>query len=170
MKEIIKKISQKFLELPLQMIRRQKAKSTVTQLTSHKNPRIKALGEALHETLTNSYSFEEQKWINKIEQRRSSLMNTRKEIAVIDYGAGSSTTKRSMEEMKKGVQTTATVSNICNASKSPFWATVLFKIARKIEPSSCVELGSCVGISSSYLTAALNLSFVRSFGNYTDRF
>ncbi len=29
---------------------------------------------------------------------------------------------------------------------------------RKLEPSSCVELGSCVGISASYITAALNMN------------
>lgn len=52
----------------------------------------------------------------------------------------------------------ARIEKITQASKPQFWATVLFKIIRKIEPLSCVELGSCVGISASYQAAALNIN------------
>jgi len=77
---------------------------------------------------------------------------------VIDYGAGISGSIKTKEEMNKGVQSTAFVSNVCKASKPPFWATFIFKMIRKLEPSSCVELGTCVGISASYITAALEIN------------
>lgn len=148
----------KFLRLPILRFRRYKAKSALTQLTSHESPRLKAIGDALYESLTHTISTEEQELITLIEQRRSSLLSSDKEIAVIDYGAGSSSSNRTKEEMEKGVQSTALVANICKASKPTFWATFLFKLIRKLEPSSCVELGSCVGISASYQASALKIN------------
>jgi predicted O-methyltransferase YrrM len=155
---MIKKILNKFLRPSIQMFRRYNAKTGLTQLTSHPHPKLKAIGEALRETLNQHISVEEQKWIDLIEQRRSFLLNSDQEIAVIDYGAGNSDSNRTKEEMKKGVESTALLANICQASKPKFWGTFLFKMLRKLEPSSCVELGSCVGISASYLTAALTIN------------
>ena len=60
--------------------------------------------------------------------------------------------------MDEGVHSMEKISKIASASKSKFWATILFKIVRKLQPSSCVELGSCVGISASYQAAALKLN------------
>jgi predicted O-methyltransferase YrrM len=156
--KIIKNILKMYLRPPIQMFRRYKARASLTQLTSHKHPKLRAVGDALHESLTHDISVEEQKWINLIEQRRSFLLNSDKEIAIIDYGAGKPDANRTKEEMNKGVQATARVSNICEASKPIFWAIFLLKMIRKLEPSSCVELGSCVGISASYITAALNIN------------
>lgn len=112
----------------------------------------------MHESLANTMSIEEQELIALIEQRRSFLLNSDKEIAVIDYGAGNASANRTKEEMEKGVQSTALVADICKASKSAFWATFLFKLIRNLEPSSCVELGSCVGISASYQAIALSIN------------
>ena len=36
--------------------------------------------------------------------------------------------------------------------------SILFRLIRNLEPSSCVELGSCVGISASYQAGALSLN------------
>jgi len=60
--------------------------------------------------------------------------------------------------MERGVRSTAQVAKITRASKPQFWAFVLFKMIRKLEPLSCVELGSCVGISASYQASALNIN------------
>jgi len=79
-------------------------------------------------------------------------------IAVVDYGAGSGESRRTKEEMDSGVPSTALVADICKVSKPAFWATFLFKLIRKLEPSSCVELGSCVGISAAYQATALRLN------------
>ncbi len=94
----------------------------------------------------------------KIEQRRAILLGSDKKIAVINYGAGSSGSSRTKEELRKGVQATALVANVCMNSKTAFWATFLFKLIRKLEPSSCVELGTSLGISASYQASALKLN------------
>ncbi len=113
---------------------------------------------ALSESLANSLSPEERTMVESIEKRRSSLLGSSMEIDVIDYGAGTRKSKRTAEEMERGVASTAQVSQICRASKPARWAIILFKLIRKLKPVSCVELGSCVGISASYQAAALTIN------------
>jgi len=60
--------------------------------------------------------------------------------------------------MNKGVRSTAVVGKVSQWSKPAFWALVLFKLVRKLEPNSSLELGTCVGISAAYLSAALQLN------------
>jgi predicted O-methyltransferase YrrM len=144
--------------VPSQMLHWYKVRVALTKLTSHKHPKLRAIGKALRETLRQNISVEEQKWIASIEQRRSFLLRSDREIAIIDYGVGEPVSKRTKEDLQKGIQSTAIVSNICKASKPAFWATLLFKMIRKLEPTSCLELGSCVGISASYQAAALKIN------------
>jgi len=155
---MIKRMLKKSCRLAIHLFRRYKARSALTQLTSHEYPKLKAIGHALYESLTNTMSAEEQELIHLIEERRSFLLRSDKEIAVIDYGAGSPNSNRTKENMEKGVQSTAFVASICRGSKPAFWATILFKLIRKLEVSSCVELGACVGISASYQAAALSIN------------
>ncbi len=146
------------LKPQVQRFRRYKARSALKQLTLHESPKLKAIGIALYESLTHSLSAEEQKMINLIEQRRSFLLSSDKEIPLIDYGAGNSNSIRTKDEMEKGVKSMALVTDICKASKPTFWAIFLFKLIRKLEPLNCVELGSCVGISASYQASALKIN------------
>ncbi|MHC4351096.1 MAG: O-methyltransferase [Planctomycetota bacterium] len=155
---MIKRMLKKGFRLARRLFRRYKARTALKQLSSHENPKLKAIGHALHESLTKTMSAEEQELIRLIEERRSFLLRSDKEIAVIDYGAGSPNSERTKENMEKGVRSTALVASICRGSKSAFWATILFKLIRKLEVSSCVELGACVGISASYQAAALSIN------------
>lgn len=155
---MIKRTLKSGIKIPIQIFRRHKAKYLVAQLLAHKNSKLKAIGIALHETINNDISANERERIALIEKRRSFLLRSDEEIAVIDYGAGSSSSNRTKDEMKRGVHSTALVSNICNSSKPAFWATFLFKLIRKLEPQSCVELGTCLGISASYQATALHIN------------
>jgi predicted O-methyltransferase YrrM len=147
------------------LARRYQARAGLAQLTSHPSPKLKAVGEALHETLANTMAAEERELVARIEERRTALLASHREISVIDYGAGkrkSGGTReepgRTKEEMEVGVRYSARVADVCKTSKSRFGATVLFKLIRKLQPSSCVELGTCVGISASYQATALALN------------
>ncbi len=148
----------KWILFPIKLVKEYKAKAALPPLISHDASAVRAIGSAMHETLTNTMTHREQGLIDLIEKRRAYLLNSNEEIAVIDYGAGSPNANRSKEEMKKGVQSTELIANICRASKPVFWATFLFKLIRKLEPSSCVELGSCFGISAAYQSAALHIN------------
>lgn len=154
---MIENLLKKTLRIPIKLIKQYRSRYTLRRLRSHENLKLKAIGDALYES-SRQFSHEEKELINLIEQRRSFLLSSDEEITVIDYGAGNPTSNRTKEEMNKGVQSTAIVANICKASKPAFWVGILFKLIRKLEPSSCVELGTCVGISASYQATALTLN------------
>lgn len=154
MKKILEKIQKRIIG----GYRRYEAPKSLIVLTSHHHPKIKAIGGAILEALTRTFSEEEKLSIKQIEKRRSHLLHSKENIIVVDYGAGLNDSNRTIEEMKKGIESTESIVNICKASKSPLWASILFKIIRKLQPSSSVELGTCVGISTAYLSTALQMN------------
>lgn len=81
------------------------------------------------------YSFD------KIEQLRKKLLASAKEIEVVDLGAG-----RSGERM---------ISEIASRSaKSQKYCELLFRLAYHFKPKTILELGTSLGISTSYLASA----------------
>jgi predicted O-methyltransferase YrrM len=143
---------------PRSAFRRQKAKRLLTPLLRHESTECQRLAHAILDTLNFANSDEERRWISLIEQRRSALLRSESKIPVIDYGAGKAESPRTKEEMDRGVNLSARVCDIARASKPQFLATLLFNVIRKMKPSSCVELGSCVGISAAYQAAALRIN------------
>lgn len=132
--------------------------SSLDMLTNSNILQINAVGNALKELLSNTFSENEKKAIIQIEQRRKQLLETDDLIEVVDYGAGNKNSIRDKEDQFRGVVFNKKVSEICNASKPPFWAMFLFKLVKHLKPSTCVELGTCVGISAAYQTSALELN------------
>jgi predicted O-methyltransferase YrrM len=61
-----------------------------------------------------------------------------------------------MEAGRVGSGTIGEISR--RASKSYFWSQILFQLVRHFKPVNCLELGTCLGISSAYQGAALNLN------------
>ena len=155
---MIKRIIRKMLWIPRKIYRTSNAKRVAARLASSHNPKLKAIGEALGEALAVSLSPEEKQLVDRIEQRRALLLRSEQTIEAIDYGAGNADSRRTREEMNKGVRSTALVGKVSQWSKPAFWALVLFKLVRKLEPKSSVELGTCVGISAAYMSAALQLN------------
>lgn len=120
-----------------------------------------AFSKALNDVLDNNLNEEEHGWITKIEDQRRHYLSTNKVIEVLDFGAGKADSNRTEEAMYGGISTEVSVNNICLASKPYFWSLLLFKLVRHFKPKLCVELGTCLGISASYQSAALTLN---SFG------
>ena len=60
--------------------------------------------------------------------------------------------------MYNGVVSTTSVSSVSGASVPYFWALILFKLVGEFKPSSCIELGTSVGISAAYQAAAQKLN------------
>ena len=138
------------------------AKKKINGLIMHRNQQIRSIATALNNSFEKKFTAEDKKFISLIESRRAALLSSTEEISVIDYGAGSSDTKRLMQEMQNGVRSRALVSKVARASKKEFWARMLFSIVREVKPTSCIELGSCVGISAAYMASAQKL-----YGNGT---
>jgi predicted O-methyltransferase YrrM len=148
----------RLLKNPLQQLRTYQARSVLPRLLGHDDPKVKTIGAALDEAISNIIPPDEQKLLLDIEQRRSILLKSDQKIAAIDYGVDAPGSTRTKEEMQRGVPSTRTVSAICKASMSVFWLTIVFKLIRKLKPASCVELGACVGISAAYQAAALKMN------------
>ena len=103
------------------------------------------VNSALSEALSNTLEENEAQWIQKIESLRTKLEHDTSEI---------------IEESNSGSESrTSIIKDICKRDSKPaFWALILFKIIRKIQPINALELGTCLGISTGYQASALLLN------------
>jgi predicted O-methyltransferase YrrM len=82
---------------------------------------------------------------SEIEDLRKMLLKSRREIDVLDLGAGSAqlTGNRRL------------IGNIASVSaKSPKYGQLLYRLCARIQPANILELGTSLGISTIYLSAA----------------
>ena len=114
--------------------------------------------QAIRETIFHKISQEEKAWIIQIEQIRKQFTGDPTPVTILDYGAGNPDSQRSDEEMAGGISSSTTYGEICKGSKPEFWAFLLFKLIRMIQPELAIELGTCIGISAAYQSAALQLN------------
>jgi len=81
----------------------------------------------------------------RVERLRNQLLNDNSILNVEDFGAGSSVSKTNQR----------TVSSIArNAAKSKKLGQLLFRMVKFYQPSTILELGTSLGITSSYLALA----------------
>jgi len=92
------------------------------------------------------YDFTEKPYEKSIEQERIRLKNDDHSIVVTDLGAGSMMNNG----RKKMIKTIAK-----NALKPKRVAQLLARLAHNFQPSSIIELGTCLAITSSYLAKAV---------------
>lgn len=135
-----------------------KNKKQLNQLSRVDDDSLKAVSTALENVLNNKISAEELKWVNKIKEIRDHLRQSSEEIKFEDFGAGSHIDSISVEKTNNKEVITKTLRKICEATVLYRWGTLLFKLVRTFKPLMCLELGTCVGISSSYQAAALELN------------
>ncbi|WP_276089521.1 class I SAM-dependent methyltransferase [Pedobacter sp. JY14-1] len=91
------------------------------------------------------YDFKPKTEYTEIEQQRKKLFNDASEVTVTDLGAGS----------HLNTNRTKTVSQIAkNALKKPSLAQLIFRLARYHQPHHIIELGTCLGITTAYLSRA----------------
>jgi len=80
-----------------------------------------------------------------VEGLRQKLLKDQTLLSVEDFGARSSVTKTDQ-------RTIASITK--NASKSKKYSQLLFRIVREYQPKTILELGTSLGITTSYLSAA----------------
>ena len=128
-------------------------------LQNHENPVGIAVSKALDKAIKKSLTDEERLWIDKIESLRQVLNVSDQQISIVDNGAGSSYSGVHGKVFNEVNVATHSVADVCRrSSKSYFWATLLFHLIREFKPNVCMELGTCLGISGSYLAAGLKLN------------
>ena len=91
---------------------------------------------------------------NGIEARRQQLLNSNEIVEVKDFGAGSSAMQQKTRKIK----------DIAKWSlKSPKYAQLLFRMVNYYQPKTIVELGTSLGITTAYLSAANRTASVFTF-------
>lgn len=103
------------------------------------SPFVYQLNEVVFKEKTPFYCFDE------IESIRAKLLLTKKTIAVNDLGAGS----------KKSAKLTRRICDIAKTSlKRPKQSQLLYRLVYHFKPTTIIELGTSLGISTAYLAKA----------------
>lgn len=80
-----------------------------------------------------------------IELQRKKLLNDDTAIRVTDLGAGSHLNKNRVKKVREIAK---------NALKSPRLAQLIYRLVRHSQPENLIELGTCLGITTAYLSRA----------------
>jgi len=91
------------------------------------------------------YDYRKKPYEAAIENKRSQLKTDKSTISITDYGAGSMLNNGK----QKAVKTLAR-----NALKPKKVAQLIARLAHKFSPEVIIELGTCLGITTSYLAKA----------------
>lgn len=94
----------------------------------------------------------------RIERRRRELSERADTVQDVDYGAGYPGSQYNEDQQRRGVVTTISVCELASFSKAAVWAEVLYHLTRVLRPQKVLEMGTCVGISGSYIAAALQFN------------
>jgi predicted O-methyltransferase YrrM len=113
------------------------------------------LMRAVKETLRNITSADERAQWMRIENYRRGLLQDEREIEFVDYGAGPRSGQQGAAAGSEGVRSTRRISQIALASKSSLWGKLLYKSVRFAGARTCLELGTSLAISASYIASAL---------------
>ena len=91
------------------------------------------------------YDFKSKSDYKTIEAQRKKLLNDDSLVQVTDLGAGSHLNKNRTKKVRQ-------IAN--NALKSPRLAQLIYRLAKFNDPKSIIELGTCLGITTAYLSKA----------------
>lgn len=116
------------------------------------------LGRAIDKALRSQLAPAEAGLTRRIEAVRQQAMRNRQPIEHLDFGAGKAGEGLSAEVMAAGRKRDRTVAQMSGASKSPFWAGVLFRLVKDLGRENALELGTCLGVSAAYQAGAMQLN------------
>lgn len=130
----------------------------ISNMQTSLNPNILKLHLALKETLEGKLHPEELVYIREIESLREEMQSSKNQFIFIDYGAGAPNSARTAAESYQGVNSSKSLSEVVLWSKPYFWGLLMSKLVRHFAVKKCLELGTCVGISGSYIASPLQVS------------
>lgn len=144
--QVFLKPAKKVVSLATTTWRKARTPAEVASLADFPDPAGKQLADVLRCMRAAEFDQESKKWIEKIEAKRREMLvcnaplvqDSSVEPGPYDLGS--------------------TVSSACKVSKSQQPATLLHLLIREFQPTTAVELGTNVGISSAYQAAAMNMN------------
>lgn len=90
----------------------------------------------------------------KVEQLRSKLLQDSRQLQVTDLGAGSKVVNYRLRKVKDIARTSA---------KQPRYAQLLFRLVNHFQPETIFDLGTSLGITTSYMAEAARSSNFNTF-------
>ena len=126
------------------MLHRRRLARGLARVAGLDEPVARRVADALRAALDNRLEPAEMQWVERIEAQRRKLESSVEEM--VELTAEGRPSARLVGELAR------------IGSVSPRWALVLFMLVRRLEPASCLELGTCLGISAGYQGAALELN------------
>jgi len=92
------------------------------------------------------YNYKQNADYKSIEQLRASLLQDSKSITITDLGAGSHVNNNKQKQVKQLAK---------NALKPASLAQLIYRLAQERKPRTIIELGTCLGLTTSYLAKAV---------------
>lgn len=96
----------------------------------------------------------------EIEEVRESIVAQNRPLEIVDFGAGVRG-ERTKEEMEKGIVRKST-SQFCKTGLKGDWAKKIYMLVKKKKPKTILELGTCCGFSSAYMSKASPNSIIKT--------
>lgn len=91
------------------------------------------------------YDFSSKKEYNTVESQRKKLLNDHRLITITDLGAGSNVNNNKQKKVSELAK---------NALKSPRLAQLIYRLAHQHQATTIIELGTCLGVTTAYLSVA----------------
>ena len=91
------------------------------------------------------YDFKSKSDYKIVEAQRKKLLGDDSEVSVSDLGAGSHLNKNLTKKVRQIAK---------NALKAPRLAQLIYRLAKQNNPQNIIELGTCLGITTAYLSKA----------------
>lgn len=91
------------------------------------------------------YDFSSKKEYNTVESQRKKLLNDHRLITITDLGAGSNVNNNKQKKVSELAK---------NALKSPRLAQLIYRLAHQHRATTIIELGTCLGVTTAYLSVA----------------
>ena len=92
------------------------------------------------------YDFKDKAEYLAIEKLRTKLLKDERFITITDLGAGSHVNNQKQKQVKVIAK---------NALKPKKLAQLLYRLAKEFQPKKIIELGTCLGVTTSYFKAAV---------------
>jgi len=141
------------------VLARRRIRRPISLLRRDESPLVRTLGDAFQQLLSGHLAPDETEWVRRIESLRDELARSTRGLEVADYGACPPEETGRPDNEPAGRIVTRTVGETCRiASVAPVRARLLFRLVRAVKPSTCLELGTSLGISAAYQAAALDLN------------
>jgi predicted O-methyltransferase YrrM len=111
---------------------------------------------AIREAWAGELTTAEQAQVDRIETLRKRLYASTEDLVLRDFGAPP--LEFELDEKPGWVHRRKLGEFAVKSSKPYRWALLLFKLVRRFQPRTAIELGTCVGMSACFQSAALQLN------------